>query len=920
MPLLLHATAGWILGLFLGASLTPRGQSATLAPAPWWPALPAAMWLAVWMAAVAVALLGIARLVRRPPTARRWRADPSRAVGAVAWIGLGLAGLLFGTAAAQQAQSCRVAIVAALARGEAATLRFDGAMPTRGAASGRSARAPVPRGRGEVRLVRDAHRCAVPATVRWARAGAVLQAGDLAPVFGRATVTERGIRLEVDSVHTVTGRATWRALRGHTGATIDRLFGDQAPLVRALVIADQDGITPDIRDRFADAGLVHVLSVSGMHVAIIASALLTLTAALRLPSAVGVTLSLLLVLAYVAMLGAPAPAVRSAVMLMVVRLATVGQRPVHEWTALALGAAIPTVDPLVVVDLGWQLSVSGMAALLAARAVLRRMRPDDRFTRAEHLSTQDGKQNGTRHGARHGARRLADRARHWVLRRRGLSRWLVRETITGLIATAVTVPLIAWTFGRVSLVAPFTNLAAAPVVAFLQPALFLALLASPCEPLARLFADAAWLPLLLLDRLAAVGAQVPHGVVPVAPTRVTAICAGVAAVAMVGATAARRVGPWLRTAALALALAVWAPLLDPGPGVLEVHMIDVGQGDALAVRTPRGRWVLIDAGPSWEGGDAGRRAVVPYIQRYGGAVALMVLSHAHEDHVGGAASVISALAPRLWWESAFVTASRGYHRALTALRDGGQAWRRVGPGHRWQLDGVTLDVLAPDSVWSAAQQDANETSVVVRVSYGRRRFLLMGDAEAREEAWLLERLPAEELRADVLKLGHHGSRTSSTEEFVRAVSPLVGLVSVGAGNRYGHPSPEILDRFAARGVPLLRSDHEGAVVLRTDGQQLEAIAHGDRWRVPDRASLLPPLTLGRQFPNGANVRASRTGRRVARAHRFAHRSLGGAPPWSGIRQRRSSRSNGSSSSRSACSPRPPANCPASSTIWRWPAR
>ncbi|MDQ8173716.1 MAG: DNA internalization-related competence protein ComEC/Rec2 [Gemmatimonadota bacterium] len=899
MPLLLHATSGWLLGLFIGASLSARGQSATMASALWWPPL-------------ALLILGIARLVRRRAAGGRGGGAPSYAALGVAWLGLGAAGLLSSTAAADTARSCRVAIVAALARGEAATLRFDGAVPMRAAAAGRPARTPVTRGRGEVRLLRDAHRCAVPATVRWARAGAGLHAGDIAPVFGRATATERGIRLEVDSVHAATGRATWRALRGRTGETIDRLFGEQAPLVRALVIADQDGITPDIRDRFADAGLVHVLSVSGMHVAIIASALLTLTAALRLPSAVGVTLSLLLVLAYVAMLGAPAPAVRSAVMLVVVRLAGVGQRPVHEWTALALGAAIPTVDPLVVVDLGWQLSVSGMAALLAARAVLRRMRPDDRFTRADHPATKER--------TRHGAPRLADRARRWVLRRRGLSRWLVRETITGLIATAVTVPLIAWTFGRVSLVAPFTNLAAAPVVAVLQPALFLALLASPCEPLARLFADAAWLPLLLLDRLAAMGAAVPHGVVPVAPTGVTAICAGVAASAMVGATAARRVGPWLRTAALAMALAVWAPLLDPGPGVLEVHMIDVGQGDALAVRTPRGRWVLIDAGPSWEGGDAGRRAVVPYLQRYGGAVALMVLSHAHEDHAGGAASVIAALAPRLWWESAFVTTSRGYHRALTALRDGGQPWRRVGPEQRWQLDGVTLDVLAPDSLWSAAQQDANETSVVVRVSYGQRRFLFMGDAEAHEEAWLLERLPAEDLRADVLKLGHHGSRTSSTEAFVRAVSPLVGLVSVGAGNRYGHPSPEILDRFAARGVPLLRSDLEGAVVLRTDGQRLEAIAHGDRWIVPARASLLPSRTLGRQFPDGANVRAPRTGRRVARSDSFARPSLWGAPAWSGIRQRRSSRSNGSSSSRSAISPRLPVNSPASSTTWRWPAR
>jgi beta-lactamase superfamily II metal-dependent hydrolase len=164
----------------------------------------------------------------------------------------------------------------------------------------------------------------------------------------------------------------------------------------------------------------------------------------------------------------------------------------------------------------------------------------------------------------------------------------------------------------------------------------------------------------------------------------------------------------------------------------------------------------------------------------------------------------------------------------------------VYPGQRWQLDGVSIDVLAPDSSWTAAQHDANETSVVLRVGYGRRRFLFMGDAEGDEEAWLLERLPAEALQADVLKVGHHGSRTSSGAAFVRAVNPLVGLVSVGAGNRYRHPSPEVLERFAARQVPLLRTDREGSVVLSTNGQWLEAVAHGDRWRIPERSAIRHP--------------------------------------------------------------------------------
>lgn len=665
--------------------------------------------------------------------------------------------------------------------------------------------------------------CRMAATARLPRGVA---AGSIVTVRGSAMATARGLRLTVDTVLAAPRTDRLRTWRARTGATIDRLFGANAALVRALVIADQDGITPAVRDRFADAGLVHMLSVSGMHVAIIASALLTLTAAMRLSPSVGALLTLLLIGVYVAMLGAPAPAVRSAVMLITVMGSRWSQRPLHEWTALALGAALPTVEPLVVLDLGWQLSVSGMAALVAARAMLRRL---------SIPPTYAPKVTGRPPSALERALTQAQRRGFtWMRAQRGVTRWLMRETVTGVVATLVTAPLIAWTFGRVSVLAPLTNIVAGPIVAFLQPALFLALLLSWCAPLAQLVADATTLPMRLLDGIAASGAAVPYAVLHVAPTRAAALCVGLASLAVVRATATRRAAPWIRVAAFALTLAVWLPALAGGSGRLEVHMLDVGQGDAFALRTPHGRWILIDAGPSWDGGDAGRRIVVPYVQRRGGPVALMIMSHAHEDHVGGAASIIAALAPRQWWEPAFVTTGSGYRNALNALRRNGEAWRRVRPGQRWQLDGVTLEVLAPDSVWTAAQVDANETSVVLRVAYGQRRFLFTGDAEGQEEAWLLRQFPVEALRADVLKLGHHGSKTSSGEAFVNAVSPLVGLVSVGAGNRYRHPSPEVLARFAAKRIPLLRTDRDGVVVVRTDGHVLEAEANGDRWIIPPR--------------------------------------------------------------------------------------
>ena len=812
MPLLVHASGWWLVGLLVGAWLGDASWMSRRAATPAWSPL-----------SVIISVLLIAPIV----IAMRRRFGAA-VLTAAAFGGIALAGALASLSAADSARRCRAAAVDRLAHGARLSLVFDGPLAGRATAPQfaprRASGVPAPRGRGELHFDIGSRRCKVEASVRLPSGmPRPLAAGDIVHVAGRAMATARGVRLSVDSVYTRPGRDRLRATRGQAGVTIDRLFGDRAPLVRALVIADQDGIATSVRDRFADAGLVHMLSVSGMHVAIIASALLTITAAMRLPPTVGAMSSLALILAYVAMLGAPAPAVRSAVMLLTVMLSTAWQRPLHEWTALALGAIIPTVQPLVVLDLGWQLSVSGMAALVAARAILRRWQP--------YALSRPASPRGGVSGAWHEAVRSTQR---WLVTRRGVWRWLVRETITGVVATVVTAPLIAWTFGRVSLLAPITNILAGPIVAFLQPALFLALLTSALEPLAQLIADASALPVALLDRIAGIAAAMPFAVLHVAPTLPAAIGAGLASVAVVRATAARRAGPWLVRGAVALVAAVWLPRLSLGPGVLELHMIDVGQGDAFALRTPHGRWVLIDAGPSWDGGDAGRRSVIPYVQRRGGAVALMVLSHAHEDHVGGAASVISALAPRHWWEPAFVTSSSGYRKALVALRKSGQPWRRVHPGQRWQLDGVLIEVLAPDSAWTATQHDANETSVVLRVSYGRRRFLFMGDAERKEEAWLLSRLPAEALRADVLKLGHHGSRTSSGADFVRAVAPLVGLVSVGAGNSYRHPSPEVLERFALLGVPLLRSDLEGAVVISTNGQWLEASAHGDRWRIPER--------------------------------------------------------------------------------------
>jgi competence protein ComEC len=412
---------------------------------------------------------------------------------------------------------------------------------------------------------------------------------------------------------------------------------------------------------------------------------------------------------------------------------------------------------------------------------------------------------------------------------------LARELVAGTLATAVTAPLVAFAFARVSLAGPFSNLAAAPVVAVLQPALFLAMLLEPVPPLAALVADATRPLLAALDAIAGAFASLP-GVAPVvAPTALTAALLGAAAIALVVACSADAPARSLVAVALLIAASAWGSVVRPVPRAVELHMLDVGQGDALALRTPAGRWVVFDAGRAWRGGDAARTTIIPFLRRRGGAIAALVLSHPHTDHVGGAASLLRELRPGVLYDAAFAGDAQAYREALLVADSLAVPWRRVRPGDSLVVDGAIVRFLAPDSAWTASLDDPNLASTIARVDFGVVRFLLTGDAEAPEEAWLLAR-DAAALRADVLKVAHHGSRTSSGDEFLDAVRPRVALVSVGLGNTYRHPSGEVMAGLARRGAQVLRSDELGSVIVHSDGRALEIEAYGVRWTVSGDSS------------------------------------------------------------------------------------
>jgi competence protein ComEC len=452
------------------------------------------------------------------------------------------------------------------------------------------------------------------------------------------------------------------------------------------------------------------------------------------------------------------------------------------------------VAPRVVLDVGYQLSVVGVASMICAGRLGRRI----------------------------GVNRLP-----WFGR-------LAATTMLGTtVATIGSAPIVAWVFGRVSVIAPLSNFAAGPLIALAQPMIFCGMLLAPIAPIATLVADAAHPLLVALDRVAAIAAAVPFGSITVAPTTAAAVIAGVMSIAVIVACGSRE---WMKptlVAAIAAALLIWLPVAPAGQGSVELHMIDVGQGDAIALKTPHAHWILFDAGGAWRGNDAGRSTVIPYIGRHGGSLDMFILSHPHTDHVGGAASVLRVLHPATYVDAGFPGPADAYRASLDVARETHVRWVRAHPEDRVVIDGVSLEFLAPDSLWTASLVDPNLASVITLVQYGDVRMLFMGDAERPEEEWLLAH-EANELHADILKVGHHGSQTSSSEAFLAAVRPRLALVSVGAANKYGLPTPAIMDRLAADGAQVLRTDRLGSIVARTDGHRVIVEAGGDSWELSRR--------------------------------------------------------------------------------------
>jgi competence protein ComEC len=573
------------------------------------------------------------------------------------------------------------------------------------------------------------------------------------------------------------------ALRDRVAERSRALFGARAPLVDALVIARRAELDAELRERYTRSGLAHLLSISGLHVAFFAAWLGVLLARLRLGARPRFVAGTIVMLAYVWLLGFPAPATRSAAMLVLLDVAKLRQRVVAPRGLVALATLIVMVaDPWAIQSIGAWLSVAAVAAVI------------------------------------------------WAGRATERSPTLVRLLAPAAAATLLTAPITAYAFGTVAPIGIVANLLAIPLAGLAVPGLMAALLVS-----SSLLAAGAGLCLALLDLVARGAAALPGGhFTMIAGWPAAATWIAILAVAWwLWNTPRRR---WVIVARLTLVGTIisWSASFAALRRLsqcrcLTVHFLDVGQGDAVALRTPRGRWVLIDGGPRGPPpqGDAGRRIVVPFLRRHGVAqLAAIVATHAHLDHFGGLPAVLDAFDPAFVLEPGQPVPDAGYLGFLGAVESDGAEWRPARRGDRLALDGVTIEVLSPDSAWAVGQVDINEQSVVLLVTYGAARLVLTGDAGVPTEAHLAGRVG----RVTLLKVGHHGSRGATSDRWLDELQPDDAVISVGAKNRYGHPAPELLERLRAHGITVHRTDQRGTITFTFGSQGTRAytdVGHHD---------------------------------------------------------------------------------------------
>jgi len=620
------------------------------------------------------------------------------------------------------------------------------------------------------------------------------------------------------------------------------LIGEYAPsphaqIIQASILGNQKEIPQETMELFNRTGTSHIIAISGFNIAIISAffALLIRGTLMFFPYLLlrfdrnkwTVILTVVPVIAFTFAAGAGVSVVRAAIMVIAFMAALLIGRDRDLFNTLAIAAfVILAVAPYSLFDVSFHLSFAAVFSILFITPILSRFLP----------AAPDGQTSGA------------------ALARRGF-RTVTLFLIVTASATMGTLPLIAFYFNRLSMVVLPVNLAVVPVLGFLAVPVSTAILAvAPVSTAAAAFLIQ--IATLLVDislRIVGFFSAFPWSSLPVSTPTVPEILlyylllytscryldtirpAEGLVLPVAESASRRRRFAWVAAACIILYAAdgVYLYGRDRHPGKLSVSFLDVGQGNAALIRFPEGTKMMVDGGGAPGGTfDVGKVVLGPYLHHEKiGKVHVVVLTHAHPDHMAGLIHVLTHFNVDEFWSNGDEAVTDTYRQMMRIIRDRGIRHRIVSAGtDAVVIDGVLISFLHPPSARSDPRgaygddyASANASSLVMRLAYGETSFLFAADISAAEEAEILR--SGGDLRSQVLLVPHHGSASSGTEAFLAAVRPTVAVISCGRDNIFGFPRLEVMERLGPYVTKLYRTDTNGAVTVTSDGRHLSATTY-----------------------------------------------------------------------------------------------
>ena len=581
-------------------------------------------------------------------------------------------------------------------------------------------------------------------------------------ITARMSAGKGGVEIEqVEGSLWIKFLRTVAAIREHYKESMAGVMSSEdAAAIFAMLFGGYAGLNPELVEEFVTTGIVHILSVSGSHMSLLAAATAALCLMLKLPRWLTLILGIFVIGTYTLLSGMLPQVIRSACMGVLVFVGAALQYENISKRFLTLTALAMLINqPLLIFDISFQLSFTATAGLMY-------IAPDLRIFMRE------------------------------------LPRWASTPAAMTLSAQIASLPIVIWYFNQVSLSSVLANVFVMPLLEIVIVGGLLGGLVALVIPfLGKIFFVAESLIFGAGAELNKVFANLPFSAVQV-PTL------GIAAGAIYYLALIFR-----RAEILFLLIILLAVNFFKAGGDLEVSFVDVGQGDCCVVITPNRKCLIFDTGGVREKTfDIGGRVVIPFLKHENiFAVDTIFLSHVHEDHSGGAGTIIRKMPVR---EIITANENKSEYAAVFGISPQKLNNLRAGStGETFNIDNVKIEILYAPKVGSG-----NEISNVYKITYGDIKFLITGDLVTEIESDMLNKNI--DVSSTVLKVAHHGSKTSSSEEFLRAVNPKVAVICVGYGNNFGHPRAEVLERLEKINAKIFRTDIDGLIQFTTDGKSL----------------------------------------------------------------------------------------------------